>query len=102
MARAFKWERTPERFGQLPRDRGIVFICKVCSRAHAASRDGALKAWGERGVVREAAAKLRCKHCKRRGMHTSLSARSSGLGSIEPLDQLVATISNLKPKRQVK
>jgi hypothetical protein len=101
MARAFPWEKTPERFGQIPKSRGIVFVCKACGYAYASTRDGVLKAWGERGVIREAAQKLRCRRCRKLGMYTSISPRGSGLGSLEPLDALVSTIKNLKPKRTV-
>lgn len=42
-------QNRPERFGQIPIARGIVFICKNCSRPTATGRDAVLKALGRAG-----------------------------------------------------
>lgn len=96
-------EPAPARFGQIPRSRGIVFICKNCSRPTAADRDAVLRAWGERGMIADAALKLRCRWCKRRGMNAALTPPwvGSEFGSKSNLAKLVEAIRNLKPRGDV-
>jgi hypothetical protein len=96
-------EPPPERFGQIPLRRGIVFICRHCARPTATSRDAVLRAFGERGVIRETAERLRCKWCKRRGMHAALTPSWAGpeFGSKSELAKLVETIEKLKPRGDV-
>lgn len=93
----------PARFGQIAASRGLVFTCLACGRPHGCSRDGALDAWGKRGVIRAvAAAGLRCTGCKRiRPMSVTLSPARAKLGSTEPLDKVVAEIQALRPGRQI-
>lgn len=96
-------EPAPERFGQLPRGRGVIFVCQKCGRPAATNRDAVLKAWGERGVIREAAAKLRCRNCRKRGaMRGFLTPYwlPDG-GSKTDLDKLVAQLSKLKPPKWI-
>lgn len=96
-------EPAPERFGQIPRSRGLVFICMNCSRPTATSRDAVLRAWGERGIIAEAAARVRCSYCKKRGMHTAITPHWAGaeFGSQSELAKLVDTIRKLKPRGEV-
>lgn len=100
----WKPEPAPERFGQIPRSRGIVFICKHCSRPTATDRDSVLREWGNRGVIRDAAAKLRCKWCKKRGMDAALTPRWIGpeFGSQSELAGLVEAIRKLKPRGEIR
>lgn len=95
-------EPAPERFGDLPRICGVVFVCKHCTRPTCTTRDAVLKAWGERGVIREAAAKLRCKNCRKRGMHaykTPWWVKDSG--SPTEMDRLAAELAKLKPPKWI-
>lgn len=96
-------EPAPKRFGQIPRTRGVVFICRGCRRPTATSRDAVLRAWGERGVIEEAAAKIRCRWCKRRGMDTAITPHWAGLefGSRSELEKLSEAIRALKPSGDV-
>ncbi len=96
-------EPAPERFGQIPRTRGIVFICQNCSRPTATGRDAVLKAWGERGIITDVARKLRCKWCKKRGMNAAITPKWAGaeFGSQTELQKLVEAIRNLKPRGDV-
>lgn len=93
----------PERFGQVPGTRGVVFICKHCNRPTATTRDAVLKAWGERGVIADVAAKLKCRWCKKRGMDAAITPHWAGVefGSQSDLAKLVAAISKLKPRGDV-
>jgi hypothetical protein len=94
-------EPAPERFGQLPLSRGIVFVCRNCRRPTATHRDSALRAWGERGMIAEASKRLRCPGCRKRGMDAYLAPRGAGLGSPTPLDKLVQAILALRPSGRV-
>jgi hypothetical protein len=95
----------PERFGEIPWSHGLVFTCVHCSRHTAVTRDALLKAFGDHGVIREVAARLRCRglNCKdrrRRGMHVALTPLNLSYGSKRPkpaLDALVDTIQSIKP-----
>jgi len=96
-------EPPPERFGQIPLGRGIVFICLHCSRPTATGRDAVLRAWGERGVIAEAAARIRCRWCKRRGMRAALTPHWAGpeFGSQSELGKLVASIHKVRPRGRI-
>jgi hypothetical protein len=96
-------EPAPDRFGQIPRSRGVVFICKHCSRPTATDRDAVLRAWGDRGVIADAAKKLRCRWCKKRGMDAALTPHWVGpeFGSRSDLAKLVDAIRKLKPRGEV-
>lgn len=96
--RKFPHQAPPGRFGQLPRDRGLIFICRTCGRPHAVERDTLLRTWGERGVIADAARRLRCSVCRARGMKPVLSPTFANLGSPSPVDRLVQTIRALIPK----
>ena len=93
----FEFVPAPERFGDLPIDRGVIFICKGCRHPTAAQRDSVLRAWGERGVIADVARRLRCPLCRRRGMAVSLSPTFAQLGSLGALDRLAADLRVLKP-----
>ena len=99
--RRFEQRPTPERFGQLPLGAGVVFICENCRRPTATSRDAVLKAWGERGVIADVAAKLKCRWCKKRGMRAVLAPYWANLGSPRPLDRFVADVMALTPSGEV-
>jgi hypothetical protein len=88
-------EPAPHRFGALPRERGVVFVCGQCGRRQAVARDLALETWGKRGVVDDVARKLRCRNCNRRGMRAYVSPPWANLGSPSPLDRLVETLMSL-------
>lgn len=95
-------EPAPERFGQLPRSRGVIFVCQHCTRPTATSRDAVLKAWGERGVIADVAAKLRCRNCKKRGMRGFLTPYwLPDSGSQTELDKLADQLAKLKPSKWV-
>lgn len=96
-------EPAPERFGQVPFSRGVVFICRHCSRPTTTSRDAVLRAFGERGVVREVSARMRCKWCKKRGMHAALTPywASADFGSQSDLEKLLEAIRKVKPSGEV-
>lgn len=96
-------EEPPERFGQIPSTRGIVFICMHCRRPNATTRDAVLRAWGERGLIADAARSLRCKNCRKRGMRAALTPTwAPGYGSISELENLVEQIRRLMPSGQIK
>lgn len=96
-------EPAPERFGQIPQARGIVFICLNCSRPTATTRDAVLRAWGERGIIAEVALKLKCRWCKKRGMAAAITPHWAGpeFGSQSELAKLVDTIRKLRPRGSV-
>jgi hypothetical protein len=95
-------EAAPDRFGQLPRRRGVIFMCLHCARPTATTRDAVLKAWGERGVIAEVAAKLRCKNCRKRGMRGFLTPYwLPDSGSQTDLDKLAAQLEKLKPPKWI-
>lgn len=95
-------EPAPERFGQIPRTRGLVFIRVHCSRPTATTRDAVLRAWGERGIIAEVARRVRCKWCKKRGMDAALTPHWVGdFGSESELTTLVEAIRKLKPRGDV-
>ncbi len=91
----------PERFGQLRRTRGLVFICRHCNRPYAISRDTALREWGRRGKIAQAAAETRCATCRRRGMHVEYAPFKAALGSRGDLDRLVEELRALTPRRTI-
>lgn len=91
----------PERFGQAAPTRGFVFTCRRCRRPVAISRDDALKAWGEQGIVAEVAAPTRCRYCRHRGVDITISPGRAKLGSQQAIDELVSTIGRLKPRGKV-
>ena len=91
----------PDRFGQTPVTRGYIFECLRCGRPFAVSRDAALRAWGERGVVAEAARRLRCSQCGGRGMRAMLAPARAGLGSKGPLERLLDALAALRPRGPV-
>jgi len=97
----FPHDPPPRRFGELPHNRGLVFICKGCTRPTAISRDRALKAWGEQGRIREVAARTRCPNCRFRGMAPILAPVFAELGSRAEIDRLVATLHAIKPSRKI-
>lgn len=92
------FQPAPERFGQLPTWAGVVFVCRACGWRRATTRDNCLKAWGERGETADAARKLRCGNCKRRGaIAPFLTPPQVGFGSKGgPIDRLVEAIRNLR------
>ncbi len=97
-------EPVPERFGQVPRTRGLVFTCLRCGRPTAVSRDAALKAWGEQGRIAETAARIRCpyQHCRRRaGMAVSIAPIRARLGSKNEVDALLDAMQAVKPSGSV-
>ncbi len=93
--RQFDLVPAPERFGQIPRQNGILFQCPGCGRRTATTRDAALRTWGERGSIADAAKRLRCRNCRRRGLMAYLAPAFAKMGSPTPLDRLVATIRSL-------
>lgn len=93
--RNFNLVPAPERFGQLPRQNGVMFQCPKCGRRTATTRDAALRAWGERGLITDAARRLRCRNCRRRGLEAYLAPAFAKMGSPTPLDRLVHTIKSL-------
>lgn len=95
-------EPPPKRFGQIPPARGIVFICNACNRPTATSRDAVLRAWGERGLIADAALTLRCKWCKKRGMRAALTPSwVTDYGSKSALEKLVEDLRKLKPNSSI-
>lgn len=95
-------EPAPERFGQLPRSRGVIFVCQHCTRPTATNRDAVLRAWGDRGVIKDVAAKLRCRNCKKRGMRAYLTPYwLPNSGSKTDLDALADQIGKLKPPKWI-
>lgn len=91
----------PGRFGQVPKDRGLIVACLSCNRPYAISRDTALKAWGERGNIREVCAKLRCRNCRRVGCSVALAPHKAKLGSPADFDKLVEAIRAVRPSRTI-
>lgn len=100
--RNWKPDPAPERFGQIPRRCGLVFVCINCSRPTCTTRDAVLRAWGERGIIAETALRIRCKWCKKRGMKAALTPYwVNDCGSESELTKLVETIRKLKPRGDV-
>lgn len=97
--RNFTPEPPPERFGQIPRSNGLVFICGNCGRRRATDRDNLLKAFGERGIIREVCKRLRCSNCKRQAMTCCLTPWfAKGFGSPDEIEKLLRAIFALKPR----
>ena len=96
----------PPRFGDVPFGCGLIFSCQHCGRTQAVSRDGALKAWGEKGIIAEVAARTRCgygrcKELRRRGHRVEIAPRRTRLGSKTELARLLEAIDAVKPRGQI-
>lgn len=90
----------PLRFGQVPADEGIVFVC-ACGRPHGVRRDKALKAWGEQGRIQEVAARIRCKKCGKKRLRGYTVPAKAEMGSAAPIDVLIREIMELRPGRHI-
>lgn len=101
MGRVYQPSDAPVRFGDVPLQNGLVFVCRHCNRPYALSRDTALRAWGERGRVQVAGSKLRCRNCGHRGLRGYLAPSKAELGSPDELTALVERLRGLRPKRQI-
>lgn len=74
-------------------------MCLHCHRPNATTRDAVLRAWGERGVIADAARSLRCKNCRKRGMRAALTPSwVAGYGSKSDLEKLVEDLRKLTPR----
>jgi hypothetical protein len=65
-------------------------------------RDAALQAWGERGRIAETCARLRCAHCRKRGMTAALAPYKAGLGSPNNVGRLLAMVRAIKAEGEVR
>lgn len=99
----------PERFGQIPRYRGLVFQCLHCGWHTAVCYDTALRTWGEQGIIEDVARRTRCSRPKclgrgKRGHQIKLAPVGADLGSKKPLpanDNEVPDDPPEKPRRKI-